>query len=487
MCDAGCVPGDHGLTVTINATRADHDLDWETDESYRLEVSTKGGMVRAQVLAATVWGARHGAQTLAQLFTATTMPAASVSAKPKMMLLAVATARVADSPRYPHRGLLLDTARHFLPLAALLRTVDAMAASKLNVLHWHATDSHSFPLLLPSVPQLARLGAYSSKEVYTPAAVASLLRYARVRGVRVLLEIDAPAHCSAGWTWGEDAGLGPLVLCAAQQPWRSYCIQPPCGQLNPANPAVYSVLRAVYRDLVRVLPRGEALHLGGDEVFFACWNASQPVTDYLAATGRGRGEADFLNLWAEFHAGSLAALDEAVGAVGKAGTTAVLWSSHLTRPPHVDSYVDKDRYVIETWTEAGDALPEQLLSRGYRVILAAKDAWYLDHGWWGRTSYRPWRAVRDRRLPSSAGTPGTVLGGEAALWGELTDATTLDGKLWPRAAALAERLWTDPSEPSSAPGVEARFLAHRDRLLALGVRAEAVAPQWCQLRDGQCA
>lgn len=66
------------------------------------------------------------------------------------------------------------------------------------------------------------------------------------------------------------------------------------------------------------------------------------MTDYLAATGRGRGEADFLNLWAEFHAGSLAALD---AAAGRADTPAVLWSSHLTRPPYVESYVDKDRWV----------------------------------------------------------------------------------------------------------------------------------------------
>lgn len=130
------------------------------------------------------------------------------------------------------------------------------------------------------------------------------------------------------------------MLCAARQPWRGFCIQPPRGQLNPANPAVYSVLRTVYRsvtgvpgcarrqkaneaaqdshriacrDLLRLLPRGEALHLGGDEVFFPCWNASREVTENLAATGRGRGEADFLNLWAEFHAGSLAALDAAAG------------------------------------------------------------------------------------------------------------------------------------------------------------------------------
>ncbi|XP_052127097.1 chitooligosaccharidolytic beta-N-acetylglucosaminidase [Frankliniella occidentalis] len=176
LCDAGCVAGDHGLAVVINATGADLGLDWDTDESYRLDVSSKGGTVRATVHAATVWGARHGVQTLGQLVTAIAMPATSAGSPPRVMLVAVAAARVADAPRYPHRGVLLDTARHYLPLSALLRTVDAMAASKLNVLHWHATDSHSFPLLLPGAPQLARTGAYSPREVYSPAAVASVLR-----------------------------------------------------------------------------------------------------------------------------------------------------------------------------------------------------------------------------------------------------------------------------------------------------------------------
>jgi hexosaminidase len=64
--------------------------------------------------------------------------------------------RLSDAPIFRHRGLMLDTARNFLPLYAMKRTLDAMAASKLNVLHWHATDSQSFPLVSPRVPQLAR-------------------------------------------------------------------------------------------------------------------------------------------------------------------------------------------------------------------------------------------------------------------------------------------------------------------------------------------
>jgi N-acetyl-beta-hexosaminidase len=111
-----------------------------------------------------------------------------------------------------------------------------------------------------------RFGAYSSRQVYTPQDVSYLLEYARLRGVRVILELDAPSHSGNGWQWGEAAGLGQLAVCVNQQPWRKYCIQPPCGQLNPTNPNLYRVLRDVYRDILDVFPVGEPLHMGGDEV-----------------------------------------------------------------------------------------------------------------------------------------------------------------------------------------------------------------------------
>lgn len=108
----------------------------------------KEDKVTARIQANTVFGARHGLETLGQLIT--------VVQTTGSQLMMLATATVNDKPVYPHRGLLLDTARNFLPLSAIKRSVDAMAACKLNVLHWHATDSQSFPLVLPHVPQLAR-------------------------------------------------------------------------------------------------------------------------------------------------------------------------------------------------------------------------------------------------------------------------------------------------------------------------------------------
>ncbi|XP_063237810.1 chitooligosaccharidolytic beta-N-acetylglucosaminidase isoform X2 [Bacillus rossius redtenbacheri] len=443
-------------------------LDWATDESYSLQVAARGSQVTAQVRAATGFGARHGLETLAQLVAATGRPA---------RLLMAGEARVADRPAFPHRGLLLDTARNFLPLADLRRTVGAMAACKLNVLHWHATDSQSFPLESEHVPQLARHGAYSARETYSARDQAELVRYARARGVRVLLEVDAPSHAGNGWQWGPAEGLGALAVCVNRQPWRSFCIQPPCGQLNPANPRLYGVLGELYRDLLGRWPAGEVFHMGGDEVFFACWNKSAEVVGWMESRGLGRSQADFLQVWGEFQERALQEFDKAAGHLNN---SIVMWSSQLTQPGVIQNYLSKERYVIETWVEADDPLPRALMALGYRLILAVKDAWYLDHGFWGRTRYHDWRAVYDTRLPGDR----AVLGGEAAMWSELVDGAALDARVWPRAAALAERLWSDPAEPSAR--AEPRLHAQRERLVRRGVRADALAPAWCVHNEGEC-
>ncbi|XP_047112583.1 chitooligosaccharidolytic beta-N-acetylglucosaminidase-like [Schistocerca piceifrons] len=458
------------VLVTVLTRDRPQALSWETDETYTLDVASNGHEVRVTVSAQTVWGALHGLTSLRQLVGCCGEGGAAVL---------VAEARIADGPVYTHRGLLLDTARNFLPVGTMMATMDAMAASKLNVLHWHATDSQSFPLLLPRVPQLARWGAFSARETYSAQQVSALLSYARARGIRLLLELDAPAHSGQGWQWGEAAGLGALALCVGQQPWRRLCIQPPCGQLNPANPRLLGVLADVYRDVVDLWPPGQPLHMGGDEVSYSCWNSSAEVLEYMSKRRWDRSQDGFLRLWAEFQQAALEALDEARGS---SDVPAILWSSHLTRPGNIERFLNSSRYVIETWVEGGDPLPQQLLALGYRLVVATKDAWYLDHGFWGSTRYHDWKAVYSNRLPGSMAQG--VLGGEVASWGELVDDQSLDARVWPRAAALAERLWSNPG--TSAREAEPRLHAHRARLVAAGVRAEALAPRYCVLNEGAC-
>lgn len=103
-----------------------------------------------QINATTVYGARHGLETLSQL-TGRWKDSSRNTCNVYMMT----AARIRDKPVFGHRGLLIDTSRNFIPLRDLKRTIDGMGANKLNVFHWHATDSHSFPLLINRVPALA--------------------------------------------------------------------------------------------------------------------------------------------------------------------------------------------------------------------------------------------------------------------------------------------------------------------------------------------
>ncbi|KAF5294923.1 hypothetical protein FQR65_LT10635 [Abscondita terminalis] len=464
------------VSISLTATTSELTLRWDTNETYRLDLVSKGNQVDVEILADNVFGVRHALETLTQL---TASYPVYVKHGPALRGLAIISgARIQDKPFYRHRGLLLDTARNYLPLNAIKKQIDAMAASKLNVLHWHATDSQSFPLALPRLPQMAKYGAYSLSKVYHPSDIRQLVRYAKLRGVRVILEVDAPSHAGNGWQWGEQAGLGNLAVCVNKMPWRYYCIQPPCGQLNPVNKHLYTVLAHLYQDVVDMFDEKETFHMGGDEVHLGCWNSTEEIINYLNYHGRNRSTEEFLQLWGDYQVNALNAYDSVVG---HKNTQIIMWSSALTEVGIITRYLPKDRYIIQTWVPADDNIPELLLQLGYKVIVSTKDAWYLDHGFWGTTQYHGWRVSYSNKLPKHL----NVLGGEVCMWGELVDENTLDNRIWPRAAAAAERLWSNPD--TSTAQAEQRMYRHRERLVSRGIQAEALAPRYCYQNEGECS
>lgn len=290
----------------------------------------------------------------------------------------LSNAYIEDRPIYKYRGLLLDTARNFLSLSDIRKTLDAMAHSKLNTFHWHITDAQSFPLEIPSVPFFAQYGAYAPEKVYKIADIRNIVRYARIRGIRVILEIDAPAHAGLGWQWGRDKGFGNLAVCVNQQPWRDFCIQPPCGQLNPANANVSVFAREIYQGLAATGFSGP-FHMGGDEVHIGCWNSSAEIVAAMTAKGLDRTTKEgFLQLWADFQRALLGVWDEVTTVAEKV----IYWSSELTDPNHIAKYLPKDRYIIQTWVPKDNPITSDLLKKGYQVIISTKDAWYFDHGFW---------------------------------------------------------------------------------------------------------
>lgn len=404
--------------ILVRATVANESLilDWATDESYALVVRTTDTATFVDIQAGTVYGARHAFETLTNL----------VAGSLTNGLLMVSAVNITDRPAFPHRGVLLDTARNFVPLKFLRSTLDAMAASKMNVLHWHVVDTHSFPLEITRVPEMQRYGAYSSSQTYSRQDALNLVKYARLRGIRILIEIDGPSHAGNGWQWGPAAGLGNMSVCLNQSPWRRFCVQPPCGQLNPLNDHMYAVMKEIFEDVAEMGAPEETLHMGGDEVFLPCWNNTQEIRDGMQERGYDLSEQSFLRLWSQFHQKNLNSWDEINERMYpdiKEPKPVIIWSSHLTNPKYIEAYLPKERFIIQTWVESTDALNRELLQRGYRLIVSTKNAWYLDHGFWGSTSYYNWRTVYSSNVPVARA--GQVLGGEVCMWSEYVDQNSL--------------------------------------------------------------
>ncbi|KAK6632817.1 hypothetical protein RUM43_013588 [Polyplax serrata] len=130
--------------------------------------------------------------------------------------------------------------------------------------------------------------------------------------------------------------------------------------------------------------------------------------------------------------------------------------------------------------EASSPIPQKLLDKGYRLIVSTKDKWYLDHGFWGRTAYHDWKVMYNYKLYQHE----NVLGGEVAMWTEKVDHHSLDVKVWPRTAATAERLWSNPK--LGANEAEGRFEHFRESLTKIGINADANSPYYCYENENEC-
>lgn len=471
-CGNECnLPSEHEMFVRIKINSASLKLNVETNESYQLSINSSATNVWAQITSETVYGARHALETLSQLMVK------KIDNMNRSGLVIVSSAKVSDKPVYQHRGLLLDTARHFIPIPTILRIFDGMSSTKLNVFHWHITDSQSFPMESQRLPQMNTYGAFSRDKVYRTAEIEAVIKYAKYRGIRVIIELDAPAHAGHGFEWGPEYNLGNLAVCVDSQPWRKSCIQPNCGQLNPANANLYSVLKALYSDINDFKLKEEFLHLGGDEVFMACWNSTAEITDYMKMKNYNRDSHGFLQLWSEFQDKALKTWDEVSGS---RNDSIILWSSELTAPAVIEEFLPKDRYIIQTWLPDDAEIPKQLLKKGYRLIMSTKNAWYFDHGFWGITKYYNWKIAYLNKLPKDP----LVLGGEACMWSEYCDEHSIEVKIWPRLNSVAERLWSDPTDDIKT--VETRFNRQRERLIAKGIPVDAVLPEFCTMFEGEC-
>jgi hexosaminidase len=371
------------------------------DESYDLTVSPQGILLATE----TDIGVLRGLETLLQLLSADEagyyFPCVEIQ----------------DRPRFTWRGLLIDSGRHFQPVDVIKRNLDAMAAVKMNVFHWHLTEDQGFRLESKTFPKLHQAG--SDGQFYTQAQVKEVVDYAADRGIRVMPEFDIPGH-STSWliAYPQYAGApGPYAL------ERHFGVFGPA--FNPADERVYSFFDKFFKEMAGLFP-DPYFHIGGDEVDPGQWEGSASIQAFM----KKKGLASSVALQAYFNARIHKILT-------KYGKKMVGWDEIFQPGLPAD-------IVIHSW-RGTEALVESA-HKGYQGILS--NGYYLDLCRPAVELY-----LNDPIPPGSPltdGQKGLILGGEAAMWGELITPETIDSRIWPRTAAIAERLWS----PQSANNVD---------------------------------
>uniref|UniRef100_A0A7N8Y9W7 Beta-hexosaminidase subunit alpha n=1 Tax=Mastacembelus armatus TaxID=205130 RepID=A0A7N8Y9W7_9TELE len=356
-----------------------------------------------------------------------------------------------DFPRFQFRGILLDTSRHYLPVQAILKTLDAMAYSKFNVLHWHIVDDPSFPYQSYTFPDLSSKGAFHPvTHIYTQSEVRRVISFARLWGIRVLPEFDSPGHTKS-WGKGQSNLLTPC--------YRGGTPSGTFGPINPVLPSTYQFMERLFKEVSSLFP-DSYIHLGGDEVDFSCWRSNPTVRSFMQKMRFG---VDFTKLQAFY-------MENIVNITSALNKTSVVWQDVFDYHKRRSSLS-----VVEVWRE-GCYLCEvrKVTKAGLRVILASP--WYLDqagpkHNW--ARYYSVWPLA----FKGSEEQKKLVIGGEVCMWGEYVDATNLAPRLWPRASAAAERLWSDEKQTSS---VAKAFPRLQDFRCMRGIQAEPLTIGHCQ-------
>ncbi|XP_037571896.1 beta-hexosaminidase subunit alpha-like [Dermacentor silvarum] len=402
----------------------------DMDEAYTLELTLKS---HPSLEANSVWGLLRGLETFSQIV----YPYDGFQ-------FAVNETVIHDAPRFQHRGLLIDTSRHFLPLKKIVETLDAMAYNKMNVLHWHMTDDQSFPFVSRTFPTLSERGAYDPEtHVYRPADVQYVIGEAAARGIRVMVEFDTPGHTLS---WGQ-AYPELLTTC--------YTGDAPNGELGPLDPTrkeTYVFMAHFFAEVARVFP-DQYLHLGGDEVSFDCWQSNPNITSFM----RRMGLSSRFDKLEEHY---IQRLLEIIQTLRK---SYVVWQevfdNNVTIAPDT---------VVHVWKPPQNEELASVTSAGYRALLSA--CWYLDYISYG-ADWKKYYACDPHNFRGSPQQKTLVIGGEVCLWSEYIDATNIISRAWPRASAAAERLWS-PATVNSVEEAAPRLEEHRCRMRRRGLMVE---------------
>ncbi len=389
------------------------------DESYNLEITAN----QAKITAPTTVGAMRGLETFLQLLEGDRdgfyFPAVSIS----------------DRPRFPWRGLMIDSARHFQPMEVLKRNLDAMAAVKLNVLHWHLTEDQGFRVESRRFPELHLMG--SDGDFYTQAQIREIIQYAAERGIRVMPEFDMPGHATSWLVSHPEIGSAPGPYKIERRPG----IFDPT--MDPTNEKTYKLLEAFFKEMSALFPDAY-MHIGGDENEGKQWTANPKIQAFM----KEKGIKDNHELQTYFNKRLLKFLQ-------KEGKIMMGWDE-IFQPD-----LPKD-IVIHSWR--GQKALAEAARRGYQGVLS--NGYYIDLMQPAAQHYAVDPIAADTTL--TAEEQKRILGGEATMWSEWVSPETIDSRIWTRTAAIAERFWS-PREVNQIDDMYRRLAVIDFQLEELGL------------------
>lgn len=378
------------------------------DESYQLQVTSAG----AELNAPTTLGVMRGLRTFLQL----------VEITPRGF--AVPAVTIEDQPRFAWRGLMIDSGRHFMPVDVIKRNLDGMAAVKMNVFHWHLSENQGFRVESRRFPKLAEMG--SDGLYYTQQQVRDVIEYARDRGIRVIPEFDMPGHSTAWFVAYPDLASAPGPYSIE----RKWGIFDPA--MDPTRESTYKFLDEFIGEMARLFPDA-FFHIGGDEVNGKQWSANPNIQQFMRAH-QLKNNAD---LQAYFNT-------RIQKIVAKHGKVMEGWDEIL-RPDLPKSI------VIQSWR--GQRSLADAARQGYRGLLSS--GYYLDLMQPASEHYAV-DPLAGGAASLSDEEKKRILGGEACMWAEYVSPENIDSRIWPRAAAIAERLWS-PGEVTDVRSMYARM------------------------------
>ncbi|KAJ3295680.1 hypothetical protein HDU79_008706, partial [Rhizoclosmatium sp. JEL0117] len=416
----------------------------DANEGYELDVTAEGAFIKAT----NKIGVVYALQTLSQLITSSG---------------SIVLTSIKDSPKFPYRGLLLDTARNYFSPKDIKRVLDGMAFSKLNVLHWHLFDSQAFPMEWPLYPQIHTNSAYRDKsgslKVYSKKEIKEIVEYAFERNIRVIPEFEVPGHNAVFGHVDES-----FVAGWNHTPWDEYCVQPPCGQAIVDKGEVVQLIDDLITDVGGWF-RDPVVHVGHDEVNLKSW-----------------GDIDVKAMMRRFET-------ELVGILEKNGRQYAGWDE-IADLYGIEDLVPKDALVTIWRSPSTDRVKAALKAGFTNIVVGPSSHWYLDC-----SPSAPWcQSAWEKQNPSDTAydipgylthpgqwhnwttvysfdplydvpEPSVIKGGFGALWSETIKKHNIDRFLFPRLSVIGERLWSYDSVEYSAVDTKQRLERFRASLV----------------------